>query len=224
LAAEREEELMRISSLAPATLAALAALAIAACGGSGSPSAGATSTDATKATAGTGTKAGSPVVTVTKTETATVSASSSTSAGPPPCRAAGLALSFLGQQGATGHGELGFSLRNTASTSCGTLGYPGVQFLDRSGGDLPTIPTHTTRDFFGTAPVAMLIVAPGRSVSFRLGVTHGIGSSTGCTMAFGLRVIPPNDTATLRVSIPDRASECGTTTVSPLRPGQTAYP
>ena len=138
--------------------------------------------------------------------------------------AAGLALSFLGGQGATGHGELGFMLRNTSSASCRTFGYPGVQFLDRSGAPLPTDSTRTTHDFFGSTPAVALVVAPGASVSFRLGVTHGASSSAGCTTAYRLQVIPPNDTATLEVSIPQGAYECGTATVSPLRPGNTAYP
>lgn len=130
---------------------------------------------------------------------------------------------MLGQQGATGHGELGFALRNTGAR-CNTIGYPGVQFLSRSGAPLPTRPTHTTSDFFGHSPRRQLIVGPGQTVSFRLGVTHGIGSSAGCTTAYGLQVIPPNDRATLRVSIPGGATECATATVSPLRVGTSAYP
>ncbi len=194
------------------------------------------------------TSAQRPVATVTKTATVTSSASAPASpsasetssaatsspaggeatsasgaAGPPPCRASGLALSFIGGQGATGHGELGFALRNTGSASCATIGYPGVQFLDRTGRALPTTPTHTNDDFFGHAPERRLVVSPGQSVSFRLGVTHGAASTAGCTTAHGLQVIPPNDTATLRVKIPGGAYECGTTTVSPLSTGETAY-
>jgi hypothetical protein len=61
-------------------------------------------------------------------------------------------------------------------------------------------------------------------VSFRLGVSHGGGGvSAGCTTAYGLQVIAPNDTATLRVQIPNGASECGATTVSPVEPGDSAY-
>ena len=138
--------------------------------------------------------------------------------------AADLALSFLGGQGATGHGELGYALRNTTTTSCRTYGFPGVLFLDRSGAALPTDSTRTTNDFFGSVPAKPLVIAPGGSVSFRLGVTHGISSSAGCTTAYGLQVIPPNDTATLRVSMPQGAYECGTATVSPLAAGQSAYP
>lgn len=132
-------------------------------------------------------------------------------------------MSYLGGQGATGHGELGFALRNTGSSPCTTGGYPGIQFLNRSGGALPTSPRHTTSDFFGTLPLKALTVAPGHSVSFRLGVSHGGGSSAGCTTADGLQVIAPNDTVPLRVTIPGGASECGTTTVSPVQPGDSAY-
>jgi hypothetical protein len=135
-----------------------------------------------------------------------------------------LSVSFLGQQGATGHGELGFALRNTSGSSCRTFGYPGVLFLSQGGAPLPTATTRTTHDFFGSAPLQPIVVNPGQSVSFRLGVTHGIASSAGCTTVYALQVIPPDDTANLRVSIPGGAYECGTATVSPVRPGQSAYP
>jgi hypothetical protein len=201
-------------------LAALIALALAACGGSSSNSSTtASSSGPTQTATQTGTQDTHSVTSSTATTSATTSAG-----GPPPCRAAGLVLSFLGQQGATGHGELGFALRNTQSASCNTIGYPGIQFLSRSRAPLPTTPTHTKTDFFGHSPLEELIVAPGKTLSFRLGVTHGISSSAGCTMAYGLQVIPPNDTATLHVSIPGGATECGTATVSPVRAGTSAYP
>jgi Protein of unknown function (DUF4232) len=143
---------------------------------------------------------------------------------PNVCRARGLALSFLGQQGGMGQGEIGFVLRNVSGATCHTYGYPGVLFLDRAGRPLPTIPTHTTSDFFGTSPKVPLVVAPGASFSFRLAVTHGVASSAGCTTAYGLQVIPPNDTASLRTTIPEGAYECQTANVSPVRAGQGAYP
>lgn len=114
-------------------------------------------------------------------------------------------------------------LRNTSTSTCSTFGYPGIQFLDRSGGPLPTMPVHTTQDFFGSVPEMALTVAPGATISFRLGVTHGAASTAGCTTAYGLQVIPPNDTATLRVSLPNGAYECGTATVSPMARGTSAY-
>ena len=181
-----------------AALIVIAALALAACGGSGSSTTTSTTTSATT--------------------------TPTTAAGPVRCRAADLTLSFLGQQGATGHGELGFALRNTSGRSCATIGYPGVLFLDRSGAPLPTVPAHTTNDFFGSTPLTALVVAPGGTVSFRLGVTHGISSPAGCTTAYGLQVIPPGETATLRTTIGSGAYECRTATVSPLRPGESAFP
>jgi hypothetical protein len=130
----------------------------------------------------------------------------------------------LGGQAATGHGLLGFALHNQSGHSCTTYGYPGIQFLAQSGQALTTMPTHTTTDFFGSLPKAPLTVAPGGIVSFRLGVTHGAASTAGCTTAYGLQVIPPNDTATLRISIPNGAYECQTATVSPVVRGTSAYP
>jgi hypothetical protein len=224
---------------AAAGLAVLVALAIAACGGSGAT----TITNASHAR-GAG-ESGTRPATATVTRTATASgapqtstgpvasgsggvglptAGASTTAGAPACVASDLALSFLGQQGATGHGELGFALRNTAGSACSTIGYPGVQFLDRAGAELPTRPTHTTSDVFGHTPLRALTVGPGQTVSFRLSVTHGAGSGIGCTTASALRVIAPNDTATLTTAIPQGAAECATATVSPLVAGDSGYP
>lgn len=208
-------------ALAAALLGVAVAALLAACGSSSSTTTG---------NAGDTSSATSSATTVTRTATRTATASSSTTTaaqssggGPAPCTAAGLSLSFLGGQGATGHGLLGFALHNTGTASCSTIGYPGIQFLDRSGGDLPTTPMHTTHDFFGSSPLHPLVVAPGQTVSFRLGVTHGNGSTNGCTTAYALQVIPPNDTHTLRVSMPEGEYECTTATVSPLQPGTAAY-
>lgn len=208
-------------------LSMLGVLGLSGCGGSSPTVASTTAPDTASSTSST-------VTTVTTTVTtssapSTTATATATSPQPPPpgsgvCVASGLALSFLGGQGATGHGELGYALKNIGSTSCRTFGFPGVLFLDRSGAALPTDSTRTTHDFFGSVPARPLVIAPGASVSFRLGVTHGISSTAGCTTAYGLQVIPPNDTATLRVSMPQGAYECGTATVSPLASGHSAYP
>ncbi len=99
-----------------------------------------------------------------------------------------------------------------------------MQFLDGAGAPLPTTPSHTTSDFFGHTALRALTVSPGQTVSFRLGVDHGVSSTSGCTTAEALQVIAPNDTATLRAAIPDGATECASTTVSPLQAGGSAYP
>jgi len=74
-------------------------------------------------------------------------------------------------------------------------------------------------------PLAVpLVVPPGGSASFRLDVGHGVATSNGCATAYGLQVIAPNDTATLRTTIPNGAYECQDANVSPLRSGESAYP
>ncbi len=231
--------MMRIS-LAGAAL--VAAVALSACGGSGtgpahpggqtsqgSQPAAATGTQSTASTAtgtasATASATGTQTATASQTGTATAnSGGASIAGGSNRCKAAGLALSYLGGQGATGHGELGFALKNTGSSACSTGGYPGIQFLASDGSALTTTPQHTTDDFFGHLPLAPLTLQPGQTASFRLGVSHGGGSSAGCSTADGLQVIAPNDTATLKVQIPNGASECGPTTVSPLQPGASAF-
>jgi hypothetical protein len=213
----RENRRMRVC------LIVITVTVLAGCGSSGGT---ATSGGAGGSTQGTGTTSSSSATSTitTSTTTSPTPSSTTTSAGAEPCRAAGLALSFLGQQGATGHGELGFVLRNTDSSPCRTFGYPGIQFLDKDGKALPTNSTRTTHDFFGQTHATPLVIQPGGSASFRVGVTHGVNSSQGCTTAAALQVIPPNDTAVMHVSMPGGAFECGTATVSPLEAGNTAYP
>ncbi len=204
--------------LTPAALVSM--LVLAACGGSSNSasttSSSSASTSSTAPVTSSTTSSSASTATTTATVTTTVS-------GTPLCVAADLTLSFLGQQGATGHGLLGFALRNSSSHSCHTFGYPGILFLDKTGAGLPTVTTRTTRDFFGTAPEVSLTLQTGQSASFRIGVTHGMASPVGCTTAYGLQVIPPNDTSTLRTSIPGGTYECRTATLSPLRPGTSAY-
>jgi len=199
-------------------ISALVALALAGCGSSGSSTT--TSTNAASSSAQTTSSASTTTVTTTTPATST---STSTVAGTPACVASMLALSSLGGNGATGHIELGFALRNTSSTACHTYGYPGILFLGAGGQPLTTNTTRTTHDFFGSLPLAALTVAPGQEVSFRIGTSDVTGSGPSCTTANGLQVIPPDDMATLRVTLRGGTYECGTATVSPLQPGTSAF-
>ncbi len=216
--------------LLPALPALACALLIAACGsGSGSaPSASPTApatvtrTSVTRTTVTEVASATGTASTTSTSPTATTTGSLPATAAP-MCVAADLALSSLGGSGATGHLLLGFALRNVSKTSCRTGGYPGVLFLGGAGHGLPTTPDHTTDDFFGHTVLRELTLAPGQLASFRLGVTDvgSGGSSAGCETARGLQVIPPNDTATLRIT--RRMFECGgTVSVSPLQAGTAA--
>ena len=203
---------MRIAAV---VLAAAVALTLGACGGA-----------KTKTVTVSVSNANPTTTAATSAEpTAAARASATTTAAPTPalCRAGGLSLIYLGQQGATGHGIVGVMLRNTGRSSCHTFGYPGVLWLTKTGAALPTTSVRTTHDFFGPAPLTSLTVAPGGTFSFRLGVTHGAAGTAGCATAYGLQVIPPDDTHTLRLTIPNGAFQCRTTTISPVRPGSSAY-
>jgi hypothetical protein len=222
-------EQRRMRRLVPLLSAVLVAAALAACGSSGgtpAASIGTTSTTSSQPanTSASTTSTAATTTTTTTASTTTATTATTTASGDPPCRAASMSLSFLGQQGGMGHGEIGFVLKNTGSVPCRTYGWPGILFLGQSGNPLPTIPHHTTNDFFGSTPAMPLLIAPGGSASFRLDVGHGVATSNGCATAYALQVIPPNDTATLRTTIPNGAYECQDANVSPLRSGASAYP
>lgn len=170
------------------------------------------------------TGASSSISTSSGTSASTSAAGSTSAAALPRCRASSLHGSFLGQQGAAGHGELGFALRNASGQSCHTFGFPGVQFLSTGGAPLPTHSVRTTHDLFGSVRLSGFELPAGASASFRLGVSHGLASNAGCATAAALSVIPPDDTASLRIEIPDGAYECADATVSPLVSGTSAFP
>jgi hypothetical protein len=214
------------SAMKAVIAAVVGVLVLAACGGGSSTS----KTSGNVPIAGTGTQTTTvpttttPATTTSGTTTTAPATTTSTTSGPPACRTADFALMFLGQEGATGHGELGFALRNTSGRECHTYGYPGVLFLDKSGKPLPTTPAHTTTDFFGTTTETELIVPAGATVSFRLGVNHNGSSPSACTTVYGLQVIAPDDTVTTSTKIAPPAYECGgQVTVSPLQPATTAF-
>jgi hypothetical protein len=217
-----------MSAMRATTTTIVCALLLAACGGSSTQQTSAAvpvTTPAGTTTSATSTSTASTTTASTTTaSTTTASTTTGSAAAPPACLTADFALRFLDQDGATGHGEVGFALRNTSAHECHTYGYPGILFLDKAGNALPTNPTHTTIDFFGTTTETELAVLPGASVSFRLGVSHGAASPIGCTTAYGLQVIAPDDTATTRTTIPQGIYECGGgATVSPLQPAETAF-
>jgi hypothetical protein len=201
--------------------------ALAGCGSSGS-------NPASSHNAATTAASGHSTLTTTITASPSTTASASNTSGATTtasggaavsvsCRATNLSLSYVGENDGAGHGLLEFSLKNTGSTPCQTSGFPGVQFLDSHGADLTTVPHHITSDYFGPAPEGEVTITPGQIASFRIGVTHGAIPGSVCTTAYGLQVIPPDDTATLRASFPRGAYECQDADVSPIEPGSTAY-
>jgi len=194
-------------------------------GSSGStapPSPSATTTQATQATTSSTPTATTPATTPSATGTTTGNSGGVGISGS-ACTAADLTPAFLNSNGATGHVVIAFTLKNTGSGACDTYGFPGVQFLSKSGAPLATDATRTTTDFAGHVPERQLTLAPGQEASFRI-VTDDVASSqSACVNAYGLQIIAPDDTATMRASMPQPISVCnGKATVSPLAAGTSA--
>ncbi len=116
--------------------AVIATLAVAACGGSST-----VTTTVTRTVVNQQTGAGGATTTTNSDTTQKTTTVSGTA-----CSAADLTPVFLGSNGAAGTIVLGFSLKNTSSTSCHTYGWPGVQFLSSRGSALRTGATRTTTD------------------------------------------------------------------------------
>jgi hypothetical protein len=111
-------------------------------------------------------------------------------------------------------------LHNSSSSSCHTYGFPGVEFLTKSGGPITTDATRTTTDFAGHIPETEITLNPGQEATFRLVTSDVASSQSACVTAGGLQIIAPDDTATMKVSIPSGISVCnGKATVSPLAAG-----
>jgi Protein of unknown function (DUF4232) len=187
-------------------VAAATLLAIGGCGSS-SP---------TSSSSGTTSSATAPVTRTAPatTETVTRTAQAQTAAGQAPCTTPHLTLSFGGGQGAAGTAYLTYFLKNTGTTACTMIGYPGVAILDSSG----RIVQHpATRATASPTPVRLVTLNPGARAQFVVNSTDVI-PSPGCPHAYTgttLQVIPPNQRTPLR--LPDRNAFCNLR-VGPVAP------
>lgn len=191
---------------------AAAALTVAGCGGSSSPGASSSPTSGA---------AMSPSATATPTATPTPGTSPGTSAGSsvgasggpgspgpstpssapavPQCRTSDLHAALSGGDGAAGTVYYRLRLTNTGARPCALGGYSGVSFVDGSGQQLGA---PAQRDAGAGGP-RVLELGPGQSAQARLGVAEaGNYDATRCrpVTAQGLRVYPPNQTASLIVA------------------------
>jgi hypothetical protein len=216
----------------PTAAGLLCALALAACGGSSNASdqtgGGGSLTTVTTVTqtvtrpAPAHTRTDNTTDTGPQTDTTATKTSTTPEAVASPCTASDLTPAYLGSNGAAGTIVLGFALKNTGSTTCHTYGWPGVAFLSSGGAQLPTNATRTSGDVVGSTPAAVLALAPGQEASFRMVASDMATGGGSCPTASALQIIAPNDTATMRVTVPG-ISACGKATVSPMMPGATAF-
>jgi hypothetical protein len=185
---------LRLARSAQTASALLGALAIGACGSSQSaPSAPSSPSSPSSST--TGAHGG----------TSSHAAPASPQPVPSPCARARLRLTFVATQGATGHLEVTFALRNTSATMCTMRGYPGARLLDVAG---HTIATRLKRGggFFPDTmnPPGRVMLAPSASARFGLSfVTNSeYAGARRCVRATALESVPPGGGGgALRVSL-----------------------
>lgn len=115
------------------------------------------------------------------------------------CKAAGLTASTEVAGGAAGSVYLQLDLTNSGTGPCLLAGFPGVSLTAGAGGD--PIGAPATRD--ASTPVTGVVLAPGQAGSATLRYTQA-GNHQDCTRtpAAGLRIYPPEDTASLFVADP----------------------
>jgi hypothetical protein len=183
-----------------------------------------TTTTATRATTPT-TPATVTTATITRPDSGGAGLTTTASVSAAACVAADLTPVAAPPNGATGTVVLGFILKNTSPQACSTYGWPGIAFVDSAGDPVATQTTRTTSDILGSTPPRTFSIAAGGEASFRVTVhdSNDQGGESGCGSYATVQIIAPNDTATMRVKLPDGPAEvCGAAAVSPLEPGTSA--
>jgi hypothetical protein len=122
-----------------------------------------------------------------------------TQSGPALCKAAGLTASTEVTGGAAGSAYLEVILTNSGPGHCLLTGFPGVSLTADANGE--PIGAAAVRD--ESSPVTDVVLAPGQAGTATLRYTQA-GNYPDCsrTEAAGLRIYPPEDTASLFVADP----------------------
>jgi hypothetical protein len=134
------------------------------------------------------------------------------------CLTAALRGALTGANGAAGSVYYNLVLTNQGPSACTMQGYPGVSFVTVSNGQQVGAPASRT---LGSAP--SFLVSPGGSARAVLQITEAGNYGRACqiTPVAGLRVYPPNQTASLFIAHADQG--CAnpaivTLHVGPLQP------
>src|SRR5262245_29389213 len=131
-------------------------------------------------------------------------AATARAAQPPGCATRNLVV-WLDTNGDAGAGSVHYELEftNLSRSSCVLRGYPGVSAVDLVGRRLGAPASRNASN-----PVRSIVVAPGGNASAALKIANtDVFPSPRCrsTTAAGLRVYPPNQTASKIVPYPFRA-------------------
>jgi ABC-type transport system substrate-binding protein len=155
-----------------------------------------------------------PATTSSTTATSTTTTGgggSSTTAGTPSCSTSELAAELGPSNAGAGQVYQPLILRNTGSSTCVVIGFPGVSLLDGSGAQIGQPATREGNE--GSA----VVLQPGGVASAMLHTTNeGIGPSCDPTST-QMKVFPPDQTAELTFAAEYTA--CGGFTVTTLVAG-----
>jgi hypothetical protein len=136
------------------------------------------------------------------------------------CAAADLAVTVVGGDGAGGSAQAVLRFRNIGPSACSLRGYPTVLAVDAAHhASLPA--THSLDALFGgTATVATIDVAPGRTASATLEWgDNPVGTATTCTAYPTIEVTPPGTRHAVRLRMPLPVQGCTGVSVLPVVAG-----
>jgi hypothetical protein len=135
---------------------------------------------------------------VTPGSTVSVPTTVSRPAAVAPCASSQLVASLANGSGAAGSVGYDLILRNSGSTTCSLLGYPGVSYVTAAFGS--TVGAPARRD--PLAAVTTVTLAPGKAARATVIETDSLNyppDTCQLTTVAGLRIYPPNQTAPLFV-------------------------
>lgn len=201
---------------AAAALAAATAILAAGCGGSGSGGQTASRTSTSNQAAGS--PSATPASASPSATAASTGAAGNQAASTGRCHTSMLSAHVtMGSPGA-GQRYAFLVLTNTSSSTCRVYGFPGMQLLSASGGN---IPTSVTRE---SVPPQLVTVAPGKHAYSQLHwtVVPGTGENGSPCQPnpSQVKTTPPDETAALTTGWPG-GSVCqhGQIFVMPFKPG-----
>jgi hypothetical protein len=140
---------------------------------------------------------------------------------PPRCENDQLGLSAGKAGAAATHWEQVVIVRNTSRATCSLRGFPGITFVNDKGQELDTKDPWELSSFTWHLPYyETLRLDPGAEVSFALGgLDYDLVHQQPCPSAAGVKVIPPNGSEQLGVTLKWPYCQNGRVDVSPLVAG-----
>lgn len=149
---------------------------------------------------------------------AAAAAGAATAAIPPVCAASQLSFTVEQANWAMGRVSYPVVIRNESAAACNLYGYPGMQMLTGTRGQLPTQVVRNAT-MFGLPPEQMVVLKPGQEAFFALSFSDGAGYDVSCPTSARVEITPPNayTPATITWQItpyPSGNGACGTIQVS----------